>query len=161
MVFTDLVKALNTSNHALLIAILVKYGAPPRLRLSIKRMYDKSIVNLIIGKDETSIEFKVGVKQGDSMDPLLFLFLIMAFDETLENELTDLGPSKAQFARKDNSPISTVQLVIHLPSTLSSGILFDLFLMLYVDDGAFFFESRTDIEKGITVLSNHFSRFGL
>ena len=29
--FIDLVKAFDTSNHALLIAILGKYGAPPRL----------------------------------------------------------------------------------------------------------------------------------
>ena len=33
--------------------------------------------------------------------------------------------------------------------------------MLYVDDGAFFFESRTDIEKVITLLSDHFAWFGL
>ena len=33
--------------------------------------------------------------------------------------------------------------------------------MLYIDDGAFVFESRTDIEKGITLLSDHFDRFGL
>ena len=35
-------------------------------------------------------------------------------------------------------------------------MLFDLFCMIYVDDGAFVFESRTDIEKGITLLSDHF-----
>ena len=29
--FTDLVKAFDTPNHALLIAILGKYGAPPRI----------------------------------------------------------------------------------------------------------------------------------
>ena len=33
--------------------------------------------------------------------------------------------------------------------------------MLYVDDGTFVFESRTDTEKGITLLSDHFARFGL
>ena len=75
----------------------------------IKRMYDKSVVNLIIGKVETSIEFKVGVKQGDIMAPVLFLFLMMAFSKTLEDEWTDLGLSKAQFARMDNSPRPTGQ----------------------------------------------------
>ena len=53
MVFTDPVKDFNTSNHTLLIAILGKYGAPPRLLSAIKRMYEKSIVKLIIGKVET------------------------------------------------------------------------------------------------------------
>ena len=30
--------------------------------------------------------------------------------------------------------------------------------MLYVDNSAFIFESRTDIEKGITLLSDHIAR---
>ena len=36
--FADLVKAFDTSNHALLISILGKYGAPPRLWSAKKRM---------------------------------------------------------------------------------------------------------------------------
>ena len=62
--FLDLFKAFNTSNHALLTAILGKYGAPPRLRSAIKYTNDTSIVKLIIRKVETSIKLKVGVKQG-------------------------------------------------------------------------------------------------
>ena len=53
--FIDLVKAFDTTNHALIIAILGKYCAPPILRSAIKRMYEKSIVKLIIGKVEISI----------------------------------------------------------------------------------------------------------
>ena len=60
--FTDLVKEFDTSKNALPIAILGKYGAPPRLCSSIKRMYKKCIVKLIISNVETSIDFKVGVK---------------------------------------------------------------------------------------------------
>ena len=65
-------------------------------------MYDKSIVKLIIEKSETSIDFKVGVKQGDNMAPVLFLFLMMTFTKTLESEWTALGLSKYQFVRKGN-----------------------------------------------------------
>ena len=92
--FADLVKAFDTYNTALLIAILEKYGATPRLCSEIKRMYNKSIVKLIIGKVDISIEFKVGVKQGDSMAPLLFMFSMMAFSETPEDEWTALGLRK-------------------------------------------------------------------
>ena len=67
---------------------------------AIKRMYNKSIVKLIIGKLETSIEFKVGVKQGYSMVPVLFMFLMMDFAETLEDEWTALGLSKSQIFTK-------------------------------------------------------------
>ena len=154
--FADLGKAFDASNHTLLITILVKYGAPPRLCSAIKCVYEKIIVKLIIVKVETSIELKVVVKQGDIMAPVLFLFLMMAFTKILEGEWTALGLSKARFVCKDNSPRSTGQLMSHRPVTLSSGIIFDLFYMLYVDDGAFVFESRTDIEKGITLLSDHF-----
>ena len=93
--FAYLVKAFDTPNHTLLIAILGKHGAPPRLCLGIKRMYNKIIVKLIIGKVDISIYFKVGVKQGDSMDPVLFLFLMMAFSETLEDKWAALRLSKA------------------------------------------------------------------
>ena len=62
--FADLIKAHNTSNHVLLIAILGKYGAPPRLFSAIKCMYKKIVVKIIIGNIDTTIEFKVGFKQG-------------------------------------------------------------------------------------------------
>ena len=89
------VKAFDTSNNALLVAILGKYDAPPRLCPTIKCAYKKIRVKVIIGKVETSIDFKLGVKQGDSMAPVLFIFLIMAFSQTLEDEWTALGLSKA------------------------------------------------------------------
>ena len=65
-------------------------------------MYEKIIIKIIIVKIETSINFKVGVKQGDSTTLVLFLFLMMVFSKTLEDKWMDLGLSKYQFARKDN-----------------------------------------------------------
>ena len=70
----------------------------------------KNIVKLIIGKIETSIDFKVGFKQGYRMDPVLFLFLMMAFSETLEDKWTALRLSKSQSACTENSPRSTGEL---------------------------------------------------
>ena len=115
--------------------MLGKYGAPPRLHSAIKRMYDKSTFKLTIRKVETSIELRVGVKQGDSMNLVLFLFLMIDFAKTVEDEWTALGLSKSQFACNDNSPRSTGQLVSHRPDTFLSGILLDLFYMIYIDDG--------------------------
>ena len=54
-------------------------------------MYDNIVIQLIIGNIETAIDFKVGVKQGDIMAPVLFMFLMMAFTKTLDYEWTDLG----------------------------------------------------------------------
>ena len=45
----------------------------------------KSVVKFIIGKVETSIDFKLGVKQGQIMALVLFMFLMMALAETPED----------------------------------------------------------------------------
>ena len=49
-------------------------------------MYKKIVFNIIIGKIDTYINFKVGVKQRYSMDPVIFMLLMMAFAETIEYE---------------------------------------------------------------------------
>ena len=71
--------------------LLAKYGCPPALCSAIARMYKDSRVILIIGKIDMTIPFNVDVKQGDSMAPVLFLFIIMGFAETLEGEWTRNG----------------------------------------------------------------------
>ena len=58
-------------------------------------------------------------------------------------------------------PRITGQLVIHRTGTFTTGTLFDILCMLHVDDGTFVFESRADIKKGITLLSDHLAWFGL
>ena len=58
--FTELVKAFDTSNYALLIAILVKYGASPRLCSEIKIMYNEIVVDIIIRKGWDIHWFKSG-----------------------------------------------------------------------------------------------------
>ena len=122
-------------------------------------MYDKTMIKLIIENVETSNKFKVGVKQGDSMVPVLFIFLIMDFYETLEDEWMTLRLIKSQFVRKNNSSRSIRQLVSQQPGTFLSGILFDPFCTLFVENVAFVFESRTDLKKGITLLSDQFPQF--
>ena len=77
--FADLVKAFDTSNHQLMVMILARYGCPPNLCDTITRMYKDSIVKLVIDEFETTIDFKVGVKKGDSVTPVLFLFIVMVF----------------------------------------------------------------------------------
>ena len=56
--FADLFKAFDTSNDALLVTILGKYGTPPRLRSAIKRMYKKVIVKLIMTRWRNALNSK-------------------------------------------------------------------------------------------------------
>ena len=89
--FVDLVKALDTVNHKMMLQILERYGAPPKLRSAISRMYKDLKIVLKIGKVEDKMSQTVGVRQGDCMSPVLFLFMVMAFAETLEKEWVKAG----------------------------------------------------------------------
>ena len=84
LMFADLVKAFDTSNHKLMLYILNKYSFPPTLCSEIMRMCTDNKVRLILVKIDTSITFEVEVKQGDSVTPLLLLFIMMEFAETIE-----------------------------------------------------------------------------
>ena len=75
--FADLVKSFYTSNHKLMVEILNKYGCSHKLCSATRRIYTDNNVILIIGKIDISIPLEVGVKQGDSVAPLLFLFIMM------------------------------------------------------------------------------------
>ena len=84
MAFVDLVKAFDTVDHKLLMRVLERYGAPPKLRSAIARMYADIKTVLKLGKAKAEMNQTVGVRQGDCMAPLLFPFMMMAFAETLE-----------------------------------------------------------------------------
>ena len=50
VMFADLVKAFDTSNHKLMVEILNKYGCPPKLCSTIIRIYRGDNVKLILRK---------------------------------------------------------------------------------------------------------------
>ena len=138
-----------------------KVWLSPKTILINQTHVQKILVKLIIDKIEISIDFKVGFKQCDSMPPVLFMFLMVAFDKKIEDKWTSLGLSKSQFSRKDNSPIPTRQLVSNQTGTFTCGTLFDLLYTLYLDSGEFSFETRTGIERVINILYKHFTWFGI
>ena len=61
------------------------------MRSAIARMYADIKIVLKIGKEKAEMKQTVGVRQGDCMAPVLFLFMIMAFAETLEQEWKNQG----------------------------------------------------------------------
>jgi hypothetical protein len=85
--FVDLVKAYDTANHDLLLRILERYGAPPKFVTAVQTIYTNNVCVLKIEKETVEIPQTVGVRQGDNMAPVLFLFLMTAFAKTLENSL--------------------------------------------------------------------------
>ena len=81
--FVGLVKAFDTDGHKLLIKVLERYGSPPKFFSTIHRTYQYLIVVLNIVNSIEEIVQEVGVRQGDNMAPVLFLFFMNAFSEIL------------------------------------------------------------------------------
>ena len=88
--FVDLVKAYDTINHEMLVKILQQYGAPKKFTNVIERYYSNLKVKLQIGNEKQEIPQTVGVRQGDPLSPVLFLFIISAVSEVLKTELQRL-----------------------------------------------------------------------
>ena len=68
----------------MMLKILDHYGASPKLRSAISRMYQDLKIILKIGNIEEKMSQTLGVRQDDCMAPVLFLFMVMTFAETLE-----------------------------------------------------------------------------
>jgi hypothetical protein len=147
--FVHLVKAYDTANHDLLVNILEQYGAPPQFAAAIERIYKDLVEVLKIEKEVMEVSQSVGVRQGNNMAPVLFLFLMSVFLETVENEW-----------RNENIEVCTVRSVVglslaagegqirgHLPKEYMSRQLtaLEIFQSLYINDGAFIFSSRGDM----------------
>ena len=86
MIFLYLVKLFDKVNHQLMIRILELYGGLPKLRSAIAMIYEGLKVVLKIDKVEKSMGQTVIVGQGDFMVPVLYLFMVIVFSETLKKE---------------------------------------------------------------------------
>mgnify|MGYP000308658762 CR=1 FL=1 len=78
-----LVKAFNSLNRERMWQILVKYGIPERLVNVIMKMYTDIEVSTSVGKAKATFLSTLGVKQGDNLPPVLFIFAIQAAVELL------------------------------------------------------------------------------
>ena len=159
--FVDLVNIFDTVSHIMMLKILERYGTPPKLCFAISWMYDELKILLKIGEAKSEMGQKVGVRQGDCMAPVLFLFVIVVFEETLEISWKKLGHKMITFNTCTNSPRDRSSLTGHAPETFSKGTHIDIFNVLYVNDGAFPFEDRYQLAKGVQLIYDHFKLFGL
>ncbi|EJK77891.1 hypothetical protein THAOC_00245, partial [Thalassiosira oceanica] len=142
--FVDLVKALDTADHKLLIEILSRYGAPPHLCKVIEQMYTDLTVVLKIDKSVEEILQEDGVRQGDNMAPVLFLLLMHAFVDSLEAIWESKGPEKVQVVRASDEDFENGigNVRGHTPKQFPS--------------------SKLDISPiGCEVIYDHFTSFGL
>ena len=152
--FVDLVKAFNMVNHSLLIKVLFKHGIPPTMCRTIAKLYENCKVQLKAGKSMCEIDYKTGIQQGDNMAPILFLFIMQSVMETLDKDLP-ANNSKPEFRYFPND-----KGCLTGQRTKSAGTSFNVFSLLFIDDGALF-QSQDEMEKAAQTIHDHFKRFGL
>ncbi|KAL7516256.1 hypothetical protein ACHAWF_000038 [Thalassiosira exigua] len=99
------------------------------------------------------------------MAPVLFLFLITAFSESLEVvwkhnkiEVVTLKSVTEEDFVQGKGAIKSHTIAQYQERSLTAV---EIIQCLYVDDGAFIFESRNGIEKEENLIYDHFARFGL
>ena len=85
----------------------------------------------------------------------------MAFSETLEEEWVKNNLQMIKFRQKRNSPQSSGRITSHPSKAFFQETLSKPFCMLYVDDRAFAFEKRKEMEVGSNLVFKQFRRFGL
>ncbi len=143
--FVDLVKAYNTANHSIILDILKQYGAPPQFFSAIERTCQDLTVVLKIEQEVVELPQTEGIRQGNNMAPVLFLFLMSAFAETLETEWKNVGIGVCTVRSVVGQKLASGECKLrgHLSKEfLSRGLTaVEILQCFYVDDGAFIFVS--------------------
>jgi len=163
VLFVDLIKAFDTANHDLLFALLGKYGAPPLLVDAVHCLHKDFHMEFKIAKDnQCQIPYTVGVRQGDNMAPVLFLFLLQAFAEsTKEAWDREIEPIPTLVCPEPDEILHRGELVNPKWPCTTKGRIVVIGFTIFVDDTAFVFNSRAALERALPFLQRQFARFGL
>jgi hypothetical protein len=112
-----------------------------------------------IGREKAEIDQEVGVRQGDNVSSVNTLFLMSAFAETLEKEWKQSNLPEAIFKNVINT--SKGQLTGHQKGGARRGLDLIIHQILYIDDGAFFIETREDATLELNLINKVFAKLGL
>jgi hypothetical protein len=159
VVFVDLVKVYGTINQELLWEILELYGVPPTLITVLKKLYQNVTIHLDIENCKICMKSMSGVKQGDNLGPILFIFVMQAVASTLNPKWRFDQPSFKEYGILNNDGVPQNQLCATSP--LKEGNPFTFWKSFYVDDTAFILLNRRDLTEASKLVSSHFRRFGL
>ncbi|XP_049425577.1 uncharacterized protein LOC125884643 [Epinephelus fuscoguttatus] len=87
VVFVDFAKAFDTVSHEHLLSALERKGLDQHMLELVRNSYEDCVTKVRCAEGDTAdIAMKVGVKQGDSMSPLLFNIALDPLVQTLERE---------------------------------------------------------------------------
>eukprot|EP00937_MAST-01D_sp_MAST-1D-sp2_P002695 g2695.t1 len=160
--FIDLVKAFDSVDRKAMCAILLKYGCPASLVNVVRAMHDKVIVRMEEGDDAVEFLSTLGVLQGAAASPVLFLFVIQAWFETMQWPSPDIV-FKTSDGRGERHEKADGRLDAKLTGRTSKdvGSAFSVRDTLYADDAALITLGRGDMQITMRDLIKHGVRWGL
>ena len=161
VLFIDLVKAFDSANRELLWKILKIYGIPDKTIEVLKKLHVNVTYQLKVGKKMEEIESTVGVKQGDNLGPILFIYLMNAVSEALNKKWNFKTPDLRWHGMKEDGTHKYNPKLKYGTSHNTQGTAFTITSSYYVDDTAYIFLNREDLEEASKLIMSHFSRFGL
>jgi len=153
--FIDLVKAYDSIQHRIIQKTLELLGAPFEIIQWTMKLYRNFQVTIKIGKEEVAVPYGCGVKQGDSMAPILFIC-------TIQLAAVEIG---RQF-EENNIQIPTINISNDCIrpknySNTNKNQSITIFILLFMDDGALPFGSREDAIIGTRICIQTLEKFGL
>jgi exonuclease III len=161
VLFVDLVKAYDTVNRELLWKILEKFGIPPQMIKVLQKLYTNVTYHMNVAGKKKAFESTCGVKQGDNLGPILFIFMIQAVSTTLDKKWDFETPDLRWHGMKADGSHKWNPNLGKGTSTKTEGTPFSFWKSYYVDDAAFLFLNRENIERASKLIMKHFKRFGL
>ena len=142
VLYVDIVKAFDSVNREMLWEILSKYGLPDSIIAVIKKMYTNIQIKLKIDDAEAEFTSTSGVKQGDNLAPILFIFAIQAAIDTMHRNWPTTKPSLEWF------PKAKGNLSRRCDNKKKFAEPLDLTDAFYADDSAFVFLSLAELVTG-------------
>ena len=153
--FIDLVKAFDSVPRDGMWAVLRKLGIPSKFVNLVAATHSPSMgINVPVGEVVIEITNDVGVLQGSTHAPILFLFYMHAVFYTMHNSWPE-GVPHAVFKTRDGGDVMGVKF------NAKGGTAFELWNSLFADDAALIALSREDLGKCLRLVDSHFKRFGM
>ena len=151
VLFIDLVKAFDRVPRELLWKVMLRYGVPPKLVELLIALHASVLVKFEIDGVLKTLLSIIGVKQGDLLGPILFLFFICAIMQTWRLEHSYdlcLLRSRDDFKMTGRPPAT-------------HGLEFAVSDSEFADDTALPFTSRADVDEQTPKVMTHFERWGM
>jgi hypothetical protein len=119
------------------------------------------VYHMKIGGEKTKFLSTCGVKQGNNLGPILFIFLMQVVATTLDNKWTFQKPDfRWHGIKKDGTPKYNPRLNKGM-NYKTKGTPFSFWISYYVDGAAFIFLNQQDLQTASSLITTHFRRFGL